>query len=243
MKKLVLWILLLIAGFQIGSAQEVSVKGKAVDSDTKSALISATVVLMNSARDVKYHDITNAKGEFSLAMVKKGTYTLRITYIGYDSLEQELNISARKDVNLGEVPVKISSVNTPEIEVTAKAPVGEQREDTTIINASRFKTQPDATAEDLVKKMPGIQIDQTGVKAHGEDVKKVLVDGKPFFGDDPSVALKNLPAELIDKVQIYDKMSDQSEFSGFDDGNSSKTLNILTKRTKMNGQFGKGSIG
>ncbi len=102
-----------------------------------------------------------------------------------------------------------------------------------------LKTQPDATAEDLVNKMPGISSQNGSVTVNGEQVTQVLVDGNPFFGDDPMVALKNLPAEVIDKIQVFDKLSDQAQFTGFDDGNTSKTINIVTKRNRRNGTFGK----
>ena len=114
-----------------------------------------------------------------------------------------------------------------------------QKGDTTIMAASSFKVNPDANAEDLVKKMPGITVENGTVKAHGEEIKKVLVDGKPFFGDDPSVALRNLPADVIDRVQVYNKLSDQAELTGFDDGSSSKTINIVTRKDAKISQFGK----
>ena len=98
--------------------------------------------------------------------------------------------------------------------------------------------------EDLLKKLPGIQVDKNGtIKANGEEVKKVLVDGKEFFGNDPKIASKNLPADAVDKVQVFDKKSDQSQFTGFDDGNSQKTINLTIKQDKKNGVFGKAIAG
>src|SRR5204863_8119425 len=118
-------------------------------------------------------------------------------------------------------------------------PPSTQAGDTTQYNAKAFKTNPDANAEDLINKMPGITSQGGQVQAQGENVQQVLVDGKPLFGNDPNAALKNLPAEVIDKIQVFDKKSDQSQFTGFDDGNSQKTLNIITKSIFRNGQFGK----
>ncbi len=114
-----------------------------------------------------------------------------------------------------------------------------QKGDTTEMNAGNFQVNPDATAEDLVRKMPGVTSSNGQVQAQGEQVKKVLVDGKPFFGDDPNTALKNLPADVISKIQIFDGRSDQSAFTGFDDGNTTKTMNIITKMGFKNGMFGK----
>ncbi len=115
----------------------------------------------------------------------------------------------------------------------------EQTGDTTSFHADAYKTNPDATAEDLVTKMPGVTSDNTGVKVNGEAVQQVYVDGKPFFGTDPTLALRNLPSEVIDKIQVFDKLSDQATFTGFDDGNSQKTINIVTKQAKSEGVFGK----
>ena len=115
--------------------------------------------------------------------------------------------------------------------------------DTTEINANNFKVNPDATAEDLVGKMPGVSSSNGQIQAQGETVKKVLVDGKPFFGEDPNAALKNLPAEVVGKIQIYDAKSEQSLFSGIDDGNTTKTMNIITKSQFRNGLFGRGFAG
>ncbi len=111
--------------------------------------------------------------------------------------------------------------------------------DTTEMNASSFKVNPDASAEDLVSKMPGVTSSNGQIQAQGEQVKKVLVDGKPFFGEDPNAALKNLPAEVVGKIQIYDAKSEQSLFSGIDDGNTTKTMNIVTKSQFRNGLFGR----
>src|SRR5436305_10186645 len=116
--------------------------------------------------------------------------------------------------------------------------------DTVEYNAGSFKTKPNAVVEDLLKKLPGVQVDKDGkIKANGEEVKKVLVDGKQFFGNDPKTATKNLPADVVDKVQVFDKKSDQSQFTGFDDGNSEKTINLSLKPEKKNGAFGKIAAG
>jgi hypothetical protein len=107
-------------------------------------------------------------------------------------------------------------------------------------NASELKVNPDATAEDMIKKLPGVVVDKNGnVTAAGEQVKKVTVDGRDFFGDDATAALRNLPSSVIEKIQVFDKLSDQAEFTGFDDGNSTKSINIVTKANMRNGQFGR----
>ncbi len=242
-KKIFLVISTFISLFNFVIAQNVVITGKALDSISKSPMISATVVLNDKNKETKYHDLTNIKGEFEIKEVKQGEYTLKITYVGYRDIEKKI-IVKDKDIKLGNLFVSQTNITTDEVDVTANAPIGEQKEDTTIFNANSIKTLPDANAEDLVKKLPGVQVESDGkVKAQGEEVKKVLVDGKQFFGDDPTLSLRNLPADVIDKVQIYDKMSEQAEFTGFDDGQSSKTMNIITKNNKRSGTFGKFSGG
>lgn len=129
--------------------------------------------------------------------------------------------------------------NLSEIEIKTIQKRGEQNGDTTLFNADSYKTQPDATAEDLIKKMPGFTSDNNGLKVNGETVQKVLLDGKRFFGDDQNAAIKNISADIIDKVEIFDKMSDQSQFTGFNDGEQQKTINFVTKKGKNIGEFGK----
>src|ERR1700733_12040323 len=116
--------------------------------------------------------------------------------------------------------------------------------DTTEYNAAAFKIQPNAKVEDLLKQLPGIQVDKDGkITAEGQEVKKVLVDGEEFFGDDPTLVTKNIRADMVDKVQLYDKKSDQATFTGIDDGQKTKTINIKLKEDKKNGMFGKAEAG
>ena len=128
--------------------------------------------------------------------------------------------------------------------VQAEAPPITLKEDTVEYNAGSFKTQPNANVEELLKKLPGVKVEKDGtVKAQGEKVNRVFVDGKEFFGNDPKLATRNLPADAIDKVQVYDRQSDQSQLTGFDDGNSEKTINLKLKKDKKKGLFGKAMAG
>ena len=149
----------------------------------------------------------------------------------------------RISINLKTIELQPIATQMSAVEIRTQA--FKIKGDTTEMDATKFKTNPDATAEDLVSKMPGISSSGGQVQAQGEQVKKVLVDGKPFFGEDPNAALKNLPAEVISKIQVFDGKSDQSQFTGIDDGNTSKTINIITKSQFKNGKFGRffGGIG
>ncbi len=220
-------------------AQAYSVTGTLLDSKDNSSLIQVTVVLTTlSDTTGKVGAVTDANGAFSIDDVKPGRYIFKAIYLGYQTVSQTVNVTT-SNVNLGTLKMKAGSNELKTVTVKSTQIRATQLGDTTQFNADAFKTHPDATAEDLVTKMPGVTSDNTGVKVNGETVQQVYVDGKPFFGTDPTLALRNLPSEVIDKIQVFDKLSDQAQFTGFDDGNSQKTINIITKKNKSNGEFGK----
>lgn len=216
-----------------------SVKAKIVDNSDKTAVALAGVKLSLTTDAKKlYAESTSVDGDFTLTNIPAGKYTLQITSIGYETLKKEVTVR-NKDLDLGTLLMTASSIMTDEIEVKAKQIRVEMKGDTTQFNADAYKVNSDANAEDLIRKMPGVEVENGTVKAQGENVRRVLIDGKEFFGNDPSMALKNLPAEIISKIEVFDRQSDQSQFSGFDDGNTEKTINIITKSGKSNGEFGK----
>ncbi len=245
MKKMFLVLLLIFISSDLLLSENIKIVGMAIDAKTSMPLISASVQLLAPDSTPKYHAFTEASGRFFLNNVKRGKYILKISYVGYHNYYKNLKITAANDiVKLRQLRIRRQDVQMGEVEVNAQSVIGEQHGDTTQFNASSFKTAKDATVEELIRKMPGIEVEPDGkVKAHGEEVEKVFVDGKKFFGNDPSIALKNLPANIVDKVQVYDKASDQSEFTGFDDGDRSKALNIITKINRRHGEFGKFSAG
>jgi Outer membrane protein beta-barrel family/CarboxypepD_reg-like domain len=222
-----------------GIAQSFNVTGTVTDDKDKSTLINVTVVLTNkSDTTIKSGSVTDADGNFLIAGVNPGNYVLHIEYIGYKSVNKAVAVND-KDVPLGTISMQSKANELKGVTVEGKQVRGEQLGDTSQFHADAFKTHPDATAEDLVTKMPGVTSDNSGVKFNGENVQQVYVDGKPFFGTDPTLALKNMPSEIVDKIQIFDKLSDQSTFTGFDDGNGQKTMNIVTRKGKSEGTFGK----
>lgn len=181
---------------------------------------------------------TDVEGNFNISLETGKNYILKFTYLGHADLFKKIS-TGNEPLALGKLILKEAAKTLAEVEVKTTQIRGEQKGDTTQFNASSFKTNPDASAEDLIKKMPGVTSDNNGVKVNGESVQRILVDGKPFFGDDANAALKNLPADIIDKVEVFDKMSDQSAFTGFSDGNEQKTINLVTKKGKNVGTFGK----
>lgn len=221
------------------SAQSNRLIGTLYNPDDQTTLVGATIKLSN-AKDTTKFKYTNSDiaGKFEFVQLSKGAYLLDITYIGYENFRKKVSVNNKVE-DLGKLFLKTSATKLKEVSVTGDAIRAEQKGDTTQYSSAAYKVTQDANTEDLVKKMPGITVENGTVKSQGEDIKKVLVDGKQFFGDDPTVVLKNLPAEVIDKIQVFDKLSDQSAWSGFDDGNAQKTMNIVTKSARNNGQFGK----
>jgi hypothetical protein len=220
-----------------------SISGKVIDAKPKTGLPGAACVLMKGRDSVIVKGIqTNADGSFVFSELEKGFYRIKIQYLGFETVTKRVRLF-EGNIDLGSIELAETATNLKEVNVIGKIPPVIQKGDTTQFNASGFKTNTDASAEDLVTKMPGVTVQDGKVNAQGEEVRKVLIDNKPFFGDDPSNALKSLPADMIDKVQIFDQMSEQSRFTGFNDGNTTKTMNIITKGGMRNGNFGKAYLG
>jgi len=222
-------------------AQNYKITGKIIDAASNETITGAHVSLMHPWGEAYKTAVSQGDGSFEIKDLSRGGYALQITFIGYTNFNQEVTISD-KDIDLGTIKL-VEGVELGEVEVTSTIPMAEQIGDTTQYNAEAFKVMNDASAEELIEKMPGVVIQDGKVQAQGEDVKEVLVDGKPFFGNDPQAALKNLPAEVISKIQVYDQTSEQASFSGFRDGETTKTINIITRPEMRNGQFGKAYAG
>jgi hypothetical protein len=220
------------------SAQTIT--GILKDASDQSALTNATInLLKKDSSKTNFSTVSNSNGNFSIKDVTNGEYILSVSYIGYENFKKAFSISGQ-NVNLGSLLVSKSAEVLTEVVISGTPPPVKQRNDTLEYSANQYKLNPDATGEDLLKKMPGITVDKTGsVTAQGENVKKVTVDGRDFFGDDATATLRNLPSEIIDKIQVFDKLSDQSQLTGFDDGNSEKSINIVTKKDMRAGNFGR----
>ncbi len=200
--------------------------------------LSGAHILLSHPRDTLSHaTVSDEKGDFLFKNVSPGDYLLKVLFVGFRTLQKE--ISVRSDLSLGDLVLEEDTVSIGAVTVEGKIPQAEQRGDTTQYNAAAFKVTRDATAEQLAQKLPGVVIENGKVQAHGEDVKEVMVDGRPFFDRDPMAALRNLPAEVIDKIQVFDKQSEQARFTGFEDGNTQKVMNIITRPGMSNGTFGR----
>lgn len=220
-------------------AQTYSVSGKIADEKDKSPLIGVNVLLTGkSDTTLQKGSSTDIDGEFVIKDVKPGEYILTVSYISYKTVQKNITVSDAY-VELEDIYISEDSKLLKEVIIEGKQIRVQQLGDTAQYNADAFKVNKDATTEDLLVKMPGVTSENGTIKVNGEEVRKVFVDGKPFFGDDPKTAVQNLPAEIIDKIQVFDRMSDQSMFTGFDDGNTQKSINIITKNGISNSKIGR----
>lgn len=245
MSRFYLLLFSLIATLTV-SAQKGSVKGSLYDSLAKQPVGSATITLLKKKdSSLVSFTMTDNKGQFELTGLADGDYRLMVSHVNYHNSNKGFEIAAeKKNVDLGTIIMKDLAQVLDEVVVEAEAPPVTLVGDTIQYNAGSFKTTPNANVEELLKRLPGIKVEKDGtVKAQGQKVNKVLVDGKEFFGNDPKIATRNLPSDAVDKVQVYDRLSDAAQLTGFDDGNSEKTINLKLKKDKKKGLFGKATAG
>jgi len=226
-----------VLSFHLVNAQtRYPVSGKLKLESTKEALVGATIFVITPDSNLVAGVVSDSKGNFTFE-VARGVYTLKISYLGLQPYQEELRVW--RDQYLGTIILGENTERLKGVEVKRKAPQATVEGDTTSFSSKAYKTNQNASAEDLVKKMPGMQEVNGELRAQGEKVQQVLVDGKQFFGQDPKTALNTLPAEVVDKIQVFDDKSEQSKASGIDDGTRIKTLNVVTKINMRNGEFGK----
>lgn len=235
--KIFLFSILFISLTSKSKAQDFAVGGRIISKIDSLPLISANILLIHLPDSVQQGMVTNEKGFFRFKTLEQGNYILKISYTGYQSVIKEITYSGQPIVFRNLALEEGNDLN--EFVLEEKIPISTQNGDTTSFNAGAFKVNPDATAEDLVNKMPGVTLQDGKLQVQGENVGKILIDGKPYMGDDPNAALKNLPADVIGKIQVFDQKSDQAQFTGVDDGNTTKTINIVTKPEFRNGNYGK----
>lgn len=212
--------------------------------DQKNSPLVGVAVILTAQKDTtqKKFITTDTTGAFRFTGINQQAYRLQASYIGFDNVEQVVDLTG-ETLQLGTLIMNENAQSLQEVVVKAQIPPSQMKGDTLQYNADAFKVNPDATTEDLMKKMPGITVENGQVKAQGENVQQILVDGKPFFGDDPSIAIRNLPAEVVDKIEVLDRLSDQAQLTGFNDGRTTKTINIVTRKNKRKGVFGRLSAG
>lgn len=218
-----------------------TIKGTVADSTDNTPLAGVTVTATRLRDSVRVGAFTDSLGRFAIKNVQPGFYLVAFDYVGHKTKRRPARVM--QDVDLQTVQMVSSDVKLKGITVEEQVAPATMKGDTAQFNAQAFKTNKDATAEDLLRKMPGIEVQGGQVRAQGENVSRVLVDGRPFFDNDPNAVLRNLPAEMVDRVQTYDDPGQQATFSGFSDGNTSRTINIVTRADRRKGNFGRAAAG
>lgn len=219
----------------VSSAQNGKLGGILIDKTDNSPIPGATIFLKNET--FSQGKFSNNKGFFLIDSIPYGEYTLTITSVGFAKIEKKITINKPRNF-AGKLEMRPKSIELSTVKVEDKIPLAVQKGDTTEYNSAAYKTNQDATTGDLIEKMPGITTKNGEVNAQGEKVQQVLVDGKPYFGENPKSALSNIPAQVVQKIQVFDDESDESKATGFKDGNTIKTINIVTKPEYRNSKFG-----
>ena len=215
-------IILSLTIFDVYAQGKSSVLGIVID-EIKAPMPQLSVRVLNSKDSSFVKGSTSSdKGKFKISELSEDSYIFHFSYLGYNDLYKNVSVkSGKESINLGTIEMKPADIMLSEAVIVGKTPDIIAKEDTLEYNADSYKTQPNAVVEDMIKKMQGIEIDENGkITANGKEVKKILIDGQEFFSDDPKVASKNLPANMVDKLQVIDRKSDEARFSGVDDGES-----------------------
>jgi hypothetical protein len=201
-----------------GAQETHDVRGIVADSAGGGVEGAMVVVLALPDSILTKFSLTDGDGRFTLRRVPVGAYILQVTMVGHQTVRNELTVGP-SDVEVGSIAIQVLAVEMEELIVSVDHVPFVSRRDTLDYNALAFEVRPNATVEELLARLPGIEVDSDGtIRAQGEEVRNVLVDGKEFFGSDPTIATRNLPAEAVERVQVYDKESDMAEFTGIADG-------------------------
>ncbi len=237
MRFTLIFLFILFSG--VVSAQSNRLTGEIL-SETGTPLTSSTVVLLNPADStMQYFGISGTSGLFEIKNIKSGDYLMQVAFIGYETIYSNIEIPYKNNGEFGPIPMIPKLVSLDEVTVRGERIPLKIKQDTLEYDAKAFKVKTNGVAEDLLKKLPGIEVDRAGnIKALGEDVNNVLVDGKEFFSGDAKVATKNIPADALDKVQVYNKKSEESQFTGIEDGVRNQTINLQLNEDKKDGVFG-----
>ncbi|MDR1527915.1 MAG: outer membrane beta-barrel protein [Dysgonamonadaceae bacterium] len=238
-------LLFLLCAFP-ATGQNNTLSGSVVDKVDNQAIISGSISLLGTTDSARVAGtITNGEGRFSFKEVRPGNYILKITYLGYHPLTRNITVREnQRPLNLGTLYLEADAILLQEAVIEGKKPEVIVKNDTMEYDAGSYKTQENAVVEDLLKKLPGVEVDKDGkITVNGKEVKKFKVDGKDFFSDDPQVTSKNLPAEIIDKLQVIDEKSDMARMTGFDDGEESTIINLTIRQGMKKGTMGNALVG
>ncbi|MBQ2179244.1 MAG: TonB-dependent receptor [Prevotella sp.] len=229
MKKVLLFLLMTVSSIQVIAQRNIS--GKVIESDSQEPVAQTTVRLLKSDSTMVTGSLTNLDGIFRVKAPANGNYIVQVTCVGFKPYTKNVKISADKDIALGTIELKPDAIMLKGATVTGQAAKVTLKEDTFVYNASAYRTPEGSVVEELVKKLPGAQVDDDGkITINGKEVKKILIDGKEFMTGDTKTAMKNLPTSIVERVKAYDQKSDLARVSGIDDGEEETVLDFGIKR-------------
>ncbi|RNL49570.1 outer membrane beta-barrel protein [Pedobacter jejuensis] len=239
-----IFLVLIFCGYLANAQNTGSINGRIINAKDKKPVDYATVAV-KSLKDssVVATGQTNPDGTFSFKNIPAGNYRVIAAFLGLKTTSKNVTV-AKAAANVGDIAMADDGLNLNDVNVVAQVPTVVVKKDTLEYDAKSVKVRENAVVEDVLKKLPGVEVAKDGsIKAGGETVTRVKVDGKEFFGSDPLLATKNLPADMVDKIQVIDELSEQAQFTGVDDGTRTKILNITTKSGMKKGYFGNSTVG
>ena len=245
MRQLLTYLLVVFCFSTVSAQKKATVTGRVLDSESAEALSYSTVQIMkNDSTSMVGGAVTNVNGYYTVKNIPPGQYVMKVSYIGYHNFFRQLEVKdGATEVNGGTVLLTPNSVMLQEAVITGTLRQVEVKEDTLIFNADAFKVPEGSVLEELIKKIPGAEVSDDGtIKINGKTVSKILVEGKEFFSNDKSMAMKNLPANIVDRVKTYDKQSDMARMTGIDDGEEETVLDLSIKKGMKNGWFGNADL-
>ena len=236
-------VLMVFAFLGVATVTAATLFGSVTDATGESLPQASVRVLAARDSSLVKAVVTGSNGRFTVSGIKKGRYIVEASYVGFEAQTRPVTVGD-KDVRLKPFALSEGAIALKEAVVTGiKTPI-KVMEDTVEFNADSYKTQPNAVVEDLVKRLPGAEVDSEGkITINGKEIKKILVDGKDFFSDDPTVASRNLPVNMVDKLQVVDRKSDLARLTGVDDGDDETVINLTVKKGMNNGWFGNAEAG
>ena len=237
-------LLLAILSVTMVMAQEMKVAGTLVDRDTKEGVLMATVQLLKSDSTFVKGVLTDDAGNFSLSIEGPGKYILRFSSVGYNTISKSFAVSqTQPEVDMGKISFGADAVMLKGATILGQAAKVTLKEDTFVYNASAYRTPEGSVVEELVRKLPGAQVDDDGkITINGKEVKKILFDGKEFMSGDTKTAMKNIPTSIIEKVKAYEEKSDLAKVTGIDDGEEETVLDFGIKKGMNKGVFGNADL-
>ena len=227
--------------FSQTSSSEYGIKGRIIDNESGESLPSCNVMLMTAdTTKMVAGAATNSSGAFHIKDIKKGNFILKVSYIGFKDMYRSIKIEKRRDfISVGTLALKTDATMLETAVIEGKLQEVTVKDDTVLFNAAAYKVPEGSVLEELVKKLPGAEVEEDGsIKINGKSVSKILVEGKEFFSNDRSMAMKNIPTDIVDKIKTYEKKSDLARITGIDDGQEETVIDLTIKKGMKNGWFG-----